>query len=77
MVMWRIKSCPRCGGDIYVDIEGDVIFDHCLQCSYMSLNKDAPCPKCGFGMYAGSDKGKKYLHCGHCGYSTSLNKVAD
>ncbi|HEX79203.1 MAG TPA: hypothetical protein G4O19_03495 [Dehalococcoidia bacterium] len=76
MVMWRIKSCPRCGGDIYVDIEGDILFDHCLQCSYMSPSKDAPCPRCGSGLHIDPDKWENYLYCDICGYSTRLHKVA-
>lgn len=41
MVMWKIKSCPRCGGDMFLDIDIDACFDHCLQCGYL-LEKLAP-----------------------------------
>jgi len=75
MVMWRIKSCPKCGGDIFTDIDGDVLFDHCLQCSYMRPRLSKPCPKCGFGMYFESAEGKKYLYCSNCGYSVELQKI--
>jgi ribosomal protein S27AE len=34
MVMWKLKSCPRCGGDIFIDQDLDGWFEHCLQCSY-------------------------------------------
>ena len=35
MVMWKSKKCPKCGGDMYIDVDEDVWFDHCLQCGYM------------------------------------------
>ena len=35
MVMWRLKSCPRCGGDIYLDSDQYGWYEHCLQCGYM------------------------------------------
>lgn len=34
--MWRSKSCPRCDGDIFVEmdcIDGEW-YEYCLQCSY-------------------------------------------
>ncbi|MDP2730918.1 MAG: hypothetical protein Q8O55_10620 [Dehalococcoidales bacterium] len=34
MVMWRLKGCPRCGGDFYVSCDMDGWFEQCLQCSY-------------------------------------------
>jgi hypothetical protein len=33
MVMWRIKSCPRCGGDMFIGKE-DKWFQQCIQCSH-------------------------------------------
>jgi Zn-finger nucleic acid-binding protein len=35
MVMWKSKKCPKCGGDMYIDVDEDVWFDHCLQCGFM------------------------------------------
>lgn len=32
--MWKLKSCPRCGGDIFVDRDQDGWYEQCLQCSY-------------------------------------------
>ena len=34
MVMWKLKSCPRCGGDISIDRELDGWCEQCLQCGY-------------------------------------------
>jgi ribosomal protein S27AE len=34
MVMWKVKSCPRCGGDTFVDQELDGWYEVCLQCSH-------------------------------------------
>ena len=34
MVRWRPKSCPRCGGDIFIDRGLDNWYEQCLQCSY-------------------------------------------
>ena len=33
MVMWRLKSCPRCGGDMFIGRD-DFWFQQCIQCSY-------------------------------------------
>jgi len=34
MARWRLKSCPRCGGDIFIDRDLDNWYEQCLQCSY-------------------------------------------
>ncbi len=33
MVMWRLKSCPRCRGDMFIG-KDDRWFQQCIQCSY-------------------------------------------
>ena len=35
MVMWKLKSCPRCGGDMFIaeDLDGRW-YEKCLQCSF-------------------------------------------
>ncbi len=33
MVMWRSKSCPRCGGDMFIG-KDDNWFQQCIQCSH-------------------------------------------
>src|SRR5512138_2642622 len=32
---WKLKDCPRCGGDIFMDIDENGWLGHCLQCGYM------------------------------------------
>ena len=34
MVRWRLKSCPRCGGDLFIERDLDGWYEQCLQCSY-------------------------------------------
>lgn len=34
MVKWRLKSCPRCEGDIFLDRDLSGWFEHCIQCGY-------------------------------------------
>lgn len=41
MVTWKIKSCPRCGGDMFLDMDRDKYLDHCLQCGYL-VEKQEP-----------------------------------
>ena len=31
---WKLKNCPRCGGDVFVDNDNENWFEQCLQCSY-------------------------------------------
>lgn len=35
MGTWKLKGCPKCGGDLFVDTDtsGDW-FEECLQCGY-------------------------------------------
>jgi ribosomal protein S27AE len=75
MVMWRAKSCPKCGGDIFLDIDEDTWFDHCLQCGYRKQRLKEVCPKCGFVMFLDSDVGNKIYHCSHCGETFELHKA--
>ena len=34
MAIWKLKKCPRCGGDMFID--GDIYgwYEKCLQCAY-------------------------------------------
>jgi hypothetical protein len=31
---WKFKSCPRCGGDLFVYGDMDGWYEECLQCAY-------------------------------------------
>ncbi len=33
--MWRLKTCPKCSGDIYAEEDSRTWFEKCLQCGYM------------------------------------------
>jgi hypothetical protein len=32
--MWRLKGCPKCKGDLFLDRDIEGSFEHCLQCGY-------------------------------------------
>ncbi len=34
MSRWRLKGCPRCGGDLFIEKGFDNWYEQCLQCSY-------------------------------------------
>ncbi len=34
MGKWRLRDCPRCGGDMFIDSDIDGWHAKCLQCSY-------------------------------------------
>ena len=34
MLHWKLKSCSRCGGDLFIDRDMDGWFEQCLQCGY-------------------------------------------
>jgi len=69
MVMWKAKSCPKCGGDVFLDIDECIWFDHCLQCGYMRISLDRVCPHCGCDMLLDKDGSSKFYHCSHCGHT--------
>jgi len=33
--MWRLKGCPRCSGDLYINEETDGWYERCLLCGYV------------------------------------------
>jgi hypothetical protein len=57
MTMWKLKTCPRCQGDLFVDKDLDGWFQQCLQCGYrremraiaetkpISLTRQPPAPE--------------------------------
>ncbi len=39
-MIWRIRSCPHCGGDTFLDKDGHNIWvENCLQCGYDAVLK--------------------------------------
>jgi ribosomal protein S27AE len=40
--MWKYKSCPRCHGDLIVDVEEHRWYEGCLQCGYRRELPAAP-----------------------------------
>ena len=34
MAWWKLKSCPRCDGDMFVDKEEYGWYEDCIQCGY-------------------------------------------
>jgi hypothetical protein len=45
--MWRLKSCPRCGGDMCLEEGPDGQEEKCLQCSYVRGYEAYPAPEKG------------------------------
>jgi hypothetical protein len=34
MAMWKLKKCPRCGGNMFMDRDIYGWYEKCLQCGY-------------------------------------------
>jgi DNA-directed RNA polymerase subunit M/transcription elongation factor TFIIS len=34
MAVWKLKSCPRCNGDLFIQRETDGWYEECLSCGY-------------------------------------------
>ncbi len=34
MAVWKLKSCPRCTGDLFIQREMDGWYGECLACGY-------------------------------------------
>jgi len=32
---WKFKSCPRCGGDVFLDKDQYSWCEHCVQCGHV------------------------------------------
>ncbi len=41
MTIWKSKSCPRCGGDMFLEV-GDQCYEDCLQCGYAHELRSLP-----------------------------------
>lgn len=48
MVLWKLKKCPRCHGDLFLDRDTDGWYEQCLQCGYRrgmkALSEEKPVP---------------------------------
>ena len=50
MVTWRLKACPRCGGDTFVDSDVDGWYEQCLMCGHrrelrkLTVRREEPIP---------------------------------
>ncbi len=43
MAIWKLKSCPRCGGDVFLNRdEYNWWYEQCLQCGCVRELKNAP-----------------------------------
>ena len=39
MVSWKLRNCPRCQGDLFLDKDNDGWYEQCLQCGYRRAMK--------------------------------------
>lgn len=35
MAQWKLRGCPRCRGDVYVEKDNEETNERCLQCGYV------------------------------------------
>ena len=40
MPNWKFKSCPKCGGDLFIDSDYNGWYEQCLQCGYLGELND-------------------------------------
>jgi hypothetical protein len=52
MLHWKLKSCSRCGGDLFIDRDIDGWFEQCLQCSYRRELKELKRQTISVGIHA-------------------------
>lgn len=45
MVAWRLKGCPRCGGDVFLAKDIDGWYEQCLMCSHRRELKEFAVPR--------------------------------
>jgi len=45
MVTWRLKDCPRCGGDTFIDKDFDGWYQQCLLCAYRRELRELNAPR--------------------------------
>jgi predicted nucleic acid-binding Zn-ribbon protein len=37
MAKWKLHSCPRCNGDLFIERDLDDWYEECLQCGYKKV----------------------------------------
>ena len=42
---WKLGGCPRCHGDVFLDLEYGELLGHCLQCGYVGARVVTPAPR--------------------------------
>ncbi len=40
MTSWKVRSCTRCGGDVFIEKDLEGWYEQCLQCSHRHELKD-------------------------------------
>lgn len=75
MVMWKAKRCPKCGGDMYIDVDEDIWFDHCLQCGYERTLTQVLCSRCGEPITVNTEENSQSYNCDRCGYNAELYQL--
>jgi len=52
--MWKLKGCPKCEGDLFLEKDHAGWYEKCLQCGYnrdmqvmVEVKEQAPAPKNG------------------------------
>lgn len=41
---WGLRACPKCGGDVFLEMDEGETLGHCLQCGYLAVRYQAPPP---------------------------------
>jgi hypothetical protein len=44
---WKLKTCPRCQGDLFLDKDMDGWYEQCLQCGFRKELRPIAMPKRG------------------------------
>jgi DNA-directed RNA polymerase subunit RPC12/RpoP len=59
MLHWKLKSCSRCGGDLFIDRDMDGWFEQCLQCSHRRGLSELKKQAVAVGAHAGREDWSK------------------
>jgi hypothetical protein len=70
------KKCPKCGGDMYIDVDEDVWFDHCLQCGFMRNLPDDVAVAYGVVKPVKAEGSNQGSDCAQCGNNVEMCRAA-